>query len=266
MKSRDELKILLLQIREDEETMLEEYYSFVQFSGLKSEQIDKLNVFTNRHFEPHVIDGYDALFIGGSSDATVRDEDENDFVPACKSLIRYCYVKNIPVFASCFGFQLAMKEMGSEIIIDKENMEIGIHEVTLTDMGQKDKLLSGYPSTFFVVSGHKERAKTIPSGTELLAKSDKCPYHLVKFKGKPFYCSQFHPEVDRTVLISRITRYQDKYLDDANELQKIIDEATHDTPYSNDLLKHFISRIVLDEKSEQTSADESEHISNTMMK
>ncbi len=233
MKSRDNIKILLLQIREDEETMLEEFYEFVQFSELHEDQVSKLNVYEHETFSKEIVDDFDALFIGGSSDATVRDEETYRFVKCCRRLIRYCYEKNLPVLASCFGFQLAVKELGGEVILDKDNMEIGMYELMLTSKAKDDPLLYDYPEVFHVVSGHKERALTIPKDTTLLAYTELCPYHLIKFTDKPFYGFQFHPEVDRKDLIARIKRYQERYLDESETLQKIIDGAIYETTYSN---------------------------------
>lgn len=265
MKKRDELKILLMQIRGDEATLEEEFLSFVQFSELREEQFDPINVYTTHDFDNTLINNYDALFIGGSSDATVRDEETYHFIPACKVLIRHCYQNNIPVLASCFGFQLAVKEMGSQVVLDKENMELGIHKIQLTAEAKTDKLLAGYPSEFYVVSGHQERADATPDSAVLLAKSDKCDYHLIKFKNKPFYCFQFHPEVNRSVFLARAARYQDKYLDTENELQEVIESATHETPWSNKLVKDFIDRIILNTPP-VTSTDKREHIPDTMTK
>lgn len=245
MKNRDDLRILLLQIREDEETMLEEFYEFVQFSGLHETQIIKLNTYQKADFGAEAIEGFDALFVGGSSDATVRDEVEYHFVKSCRRLIRYCYEQNIPVFASCFGFQVAVKELGGEVILDKANMEMGQHQISLTPDAKNDPLLHDYPERFWVISGHKERAATIPAGTVLLGYSDRCPYHLIRFGDKPFYASQFHPEVDTKDLIARITRYQNRYLDDASALETIKQQATEETTIANSLIKAFIDRIVL---------------------
>ncbi len=203
-KKREELKILLLQIREDEETMIEEFYEFVQFSGLKEEQIIRLNTYEKSVFNANEMYGYDALFVGGSSDATVRDEEQYGFVKSCRQLIRHCYVHSIPVFASCFGFQVAVKELGGVIILDKENMEMGQHEITLTNEAKNDPLLHKYPETFWVISGHKERAVKLPDDAILLASSSRCPFHLISFKNKPFYASQFHPEVNTKDLIAQI--------------------------------------------------------------
>ncbi|GGI81155.1 type 1 glutamine amidotransferase [Legionella impletisoli] len=245
MKEKHQLKILLLQIREDEETMLEEFYEFVQFSQLHEEQFTKLNTFKTIHFPPSIMDDYDVLFVGGSSDASVLNVEDYLFVPHCKALIRYCYDNNIPVLASCFGFQIAMEELGGKVILDKENMEMGIYSINLHSEVKDDPLLYDYPESFWAVSGHKERANKIPSNCILLASSERCPYHIVKFIDKPIYCFQFHPEVDTKDLITRITRYQMRYLDNNESLQEIIDTAIHETPYSNKIVKDFIERIVL---------------------
>ena len=67
----EHLKVLYMQIREDEETRLEEFLSFVKYSNLKQENFTILNVFDTPKFETSIIDGHHALFVGGSSDASV---------------------------------------------------------------------------------------------------------------------------------------------------------------------------------------------------
>ena len=76
MKKTSDLKILLLQIRDDEITMEEEFYEFVQFSGLAAEQFTVLNTFITSDFDVSAIEHHDALFIGGSSDASVLKPEE----------------------------------------------------------------------------------------------------------------------------------------------------------------------------------------------
>lgn len=245
MKAREKLKILLLQIREDKETKIEEYDEFVRYAKLSPKQIDSLNVFDEPAFSTDILSNYDALFIGGSSDATVRDITTYPFVADCQQLIRVCYEKGIPVLASCFGFQLAISELGGEIILDKQNMEIGMHPILLSDAAKHDSLLHDYPDQFFVISGHKERAASIPANAINLASSTQCPFHLVKFKDKPFYCFQFHPEIDKKDLLNRVKRYQKRYMDNSETLQAVIDGAVHDTSLSNRLVTDFVERIIL---------------------
>lgn len=249
MKHKKQLKILLLQIREDKETLFEEFYEFVQFSGLKEEQFTVLNVFTTTKFDMSIMDSHDALFVGGSSDATVLKPEEYTFVIHCQELIRHCYENNIPVFASCFGFQLAVQELGGLIIIDQENMEMGTYKIHLNDKAKKDPLLYDFPETFYAVSGHKERALKLPEDTVVLGYSDLCPYHIIKFKDKPFYGFQFHPETDVKDLIARITRYENRYFNEAGMLQKFLQNVCEDVNLANSLVKKFIDRIILTQPS-----------------
>ncbi len=243
-KKREQLQVLLLQIRDDDITLAEEFAEFVHFSGLEPSQIHQLDAFRTPEFTPQIIDNYDALFVGGSSDASVLYPEKYPFDAPAKLLIQHCYEQNIPVFASSFGFQIAVEQLGGKVILDRDNMEVGFFPIKLLPAAAEDILLHDCPEEFWSVSGHQERAKYLPTDAIALAQSDTCPYHIFKMKDKPFYGFQFHPEVDRHDLIARITRYQDRYLDSDGELQKLISSAIHDTPHANNLLLKFVDRIL----------------------
>ncbi len=244
MKKRKELKILLMQIRDDEVTRKQEFDEFVRYGKLDPNQITVLDVFKTPFFDVQIIDEYDALFVGGSSDASVRLPEVYIFVESCKKLMKHCYDNDVPTLASCFGFQLAVEALGKKIILDAEAMEMGTYDIILNDAAKTDKLFSGINDSFMAVSGHKERALELPDNAILLASSTLCPYHAFTFKNKPFYAFQFHPEVDKDDLIARITRYKDRYLDGDGHLQKIIDSC-QETPQSNQLIENFIDKIIL---------------------
>jgi GMP synthase (glutamine-hydrolysing) len=243
-KQRAQLKILLLQIRDDEITCLEELDEFVRFSGLSISQFKVLNTFETPKFEPSCIEGFDALFIGGSSDASVTQPDRYPFVEDSKRLVLYCLKENIPVFASCFGFQVAVEALGGKVALDKEHMEIGTFPLQLTEAAADDLLFHDVPDGFWAVCGHKERAISLPKEAVLLASSELCPYHVFKISNKPFYGFQFHPEVDPPDLVSRITRYQARYLDSEDMLSEILKDL-QDTSIANQLIQKFVDRILL---------------------
>ncbi|MBF2028739.1 MAG: type 1 glutamine amidotransferase [Oscillatoriales cyanobacterium C42_A2020_001] len=243
-KHRSQLKILLMQIRDDEQTRFEELNEFVRYSHLESAQFAVLDVFKRPQFDASCLDGYDALFVGGSSDASVTQPERYPFVQSAKHLLVYCLEQSIPVFASCFGFQAAVEALGGRVIVDKDNMEMGTYPLWLTDAAAEDLLFHDVPNGFWAVSGHKERAITMPKGATLLAFSDRCPYHAFNMQGKPFYGFQFHPEVDTKDLATRITRYHSRYLDDSNLLTAIL-QNLQDTPVSNQLIEKFVDRVLL---------------------
>ena len=245
-KERTQLKILLLQIRDDQVTCLEELDEFVRYSRLEATQFSVLNTFETPEFEPTCIAGYDALFVGGSSDASVTQPDKYPFVEDTKRLLVYCLRQCIPVFASCFGFQAVVEALGGRVIVDKPSMEIGTYSMQLTEAARSDRLFHDVPNGFWAVCGHKERAVSLPEGAILLASSPLCPYHAFKMADQPFYAFQFHPEVDTADLIARITRYHNRYLDSADELTELLQDL-HETTIANQLIAKFVDRILLNQ-------------------
>ena len=244
---RSQLKILLLQIRDDAETCQEEFDEFVRYSHLAASQFTVLNTFVTPAFDVTCIDGYHALFVGGSSDASVTQPEQYPFVYPVKRLLVHCLKQSIPVFASCFGFQAAIEALGGQVALDVANMEMGTYPLQLTEAAAMDILFHDVPNVFWAVSGHKERALSLPDGAILLAYSERCPHHAFRIKDKPFYGFQFHPEIDPTDLKVRITRYHDRYLDSAEALTAIL-EGLQATPIANQLIEKFVDRILLGEK------------------
>jgi len=243
-KQRAQLKILLLQIRDDAVTCEEELAEFVRYSGLEPHQFGQLNVFETPSFEPNCMEGYDALFVGGSSDASVTQPEIYPFVEDSKRLLLHCLHEAIPVFASCFGFQVVVEALGGRVIVDKANMEMGTYPLQLTEAAATDLLFHDVPNGFWAVSGHKERAVSLPETAILLALSERCPYHAIRMAGKPFYAFQFHPEVDPADLTARITRYQRRYFDSETMLSEILQDL-QDTAIANQLIAKFVDRILL---------------------
>jgi len=235
-------RFLLLQVRRDQETRREEWEEFVRFSGLEASCWTARDVFHQPDFGPECLDGQDALFIGGSSDATVLDPVSYPFVPSMMALLRFCLAQNFPVFASCFGFQVAVVALGGTVIRDPENLEMGTFPITLTPAAHADPLFWDTPPQFWAVSGHQERCSVLPDGCIALAATPRCPYHAFTVPGKPFYAFQFHPEVDRPDLKSRLERYGARYLSDGS-LPGIL-ENLQETPVANGLIQKFIGRIL----------------------
>ncbi len=241
-RDHSKLRTLLFQIRDEPSIRREEHESFVRYSGLSHEQIDVLNVFDRPKFTPAVIEGYDALFIGGTSEASVLDPQSYPFVIDGKALIKFCIAQNIPVFASCFGFQMAVEALGGEVIKDDSDYEMGTIAIDLTEAASLDPLFKDVPSGFLAVSVHQEKTLTVPPGCQLLAKTNECA-HAFRVIGKPFWAFQFHPEVDRATLVTRLTFFRDRYTDDEDHLTQVISSAS-ETPESNQLVSRFVQLLL----------------------
>jgi len=237
------LRILLMQIRDSDQVKKEEFASFVAYSGLTESQFTVLNVFDTPHFTGDVMHGHDCLFVGGASEASVMEPDKYPFVASSIALLQYCLSRDIPVFASCFGFQLAVLALGGRIVRDKKDYEMGTPKIQLTSAAKQDVLFRDTPHEFAAVSVHQERAPELPATCELLAETAACP-HAFKVREKRFWAFQFHPEVDRRTLVERLTYYKDKYTDDDGHLQAVLENAL-ETPESNGLVRKFVERVLI---------------------
>ena len=236
------MRLLLLQIRHLASVRQEEYDSFLRYCRLRPEELDVLNVFDTPRFGPEVIDGYDGLLVGGASEASVLEPDTYTAVPYCIELLRHCIEIDLPVFASCFGFQLAVLALGGEIIRDQRDFEMGTLPIYLKPCAREDLLFQDVPDGFHAVAVHRERAPQCPPGATELAYTDNC-CHAFRIDGKQFWAFQFHPEVDRDVLVSRLTAYKDAYTDGDEHLQQVLDSAV-ETPESNALMGKFVDRVL----------------------
>lgn len=239
------LRLLLLQIRDQPRVREEELASFVDYSGLTHEQIDVLNVFDTPDFDADILTGYDALLVGGASEASVLEPDTYPFVQTSITLLQHCIEHDIPVFASCFGFQLAVLALGGTVTRDTEDYEMGTLPISLSEIAANDPVYAGIQDGFPAVSVHKERTTKIPHNCDLLAYTQAC-IHSFRVRGKPFWAFQFHPEVDRATLIERLTIYKAQYTAGDSHLDEVLASAV-ETPESNTLVRNFVARVLLAE-------------------
>ena len=102
-----------------------------------------------------------------------------------------------PTFASCWGFQAMARAMGGECVNDVPNAEVGTIELQLTDAGRDDPVFGTLPPQFTAQAGHEDHVIQLPPDAELLASSTRVKEQAFRFVGRPIYCTQFHPELDR---------------------------------------------------------------------
>ena len=243
MEGRRDLKILLLQIRDNHNVRIEEHQSFANFSKLELHQIEILNVFETPSFKPNLVENYDALYVGGASEANVLEPDKYPFIKNCIEMLRYAAEISTPTFASCFGFQLAVLAFGGIILNKEKDYEMGTVKISLTGKAQSDLIFQGIQDRFPAVSVHRQYASKIPEPLETLAYTEQC-VHSFKYKNKPLWAFQFHPEVDRDTLVKRLTIFSRHYTANAEHLKEVLGSAV-ETPESNILLGNFVERVLL---------------------
>lgn len=229
----------------------EEYESFCAYSGLAPAELDTLDAFARPVFGPEVLEGYDALFVGGASEASVLEPETYPFVPASIALMQHCIARDFPVFASCFGFQLAVLALQGTIIRDERDFEMGTIPISLTEAAAADPLFRDVPDGFHAVAVHRERSVHCPAGAVMLGFTPSC-CHAFRVPERRFWAFQFHPEVDRPRLVERLTIYKAKYTDGDAHLDQVLTSAV-DTPQANDLVRKFVDRVLRPARAESVT-------------
>ncbi len=246
MKPIKNIQILLIQIRLDPSMIGPERKSFVDLASLEESQWHTLDVFRNPDFSASILDNYDAFMIGGlSDDHSDSVQLPQNFLPWIKNLydlMTYAIKIKKPGMLSCGGFMLASEMLGSEIVIDPAQQELGVYSLNLTSGALKDPLFRGFPNSFKAVSGHIKTTNSLPQNCQLLAISTRCAIHGFKVKTAPFYAFQFHPEIKCQDLKIRVELYKEKYFDSETTYQKFI-ALMADTAVANSLVMRFIQLV-----------------------
>ncbi len=247
MKSKEEIRILLIQIRRDPSMVLIERQSFTSLSDLAEEQWITLDVYRDPDFKPAILDQYDAFMIGGlSDDPSDTTEYPSHFTPWIENLhdlMKYAIKIKKPGMLSCGGFMLASRMLGAEIVTDENQRELGFYTLTLTPTAQSDLLFKNFPAKFSAVSGHIKSTNSLPKNCQLLVSSERCPIHGFKVKEAPFYAFQFHPEMKAQELKARVELYKDKYFRSHEDFIKFI-SLHSDTTIANSLVSRFIHMVM----------------------
>lgn len=240
--SDQDLRILLLQIRERTDVEQQEQRCFIERCGIQPHQLDALNLLHDPFVSPERIEAAHAVMIGGSGIHSAT-QDYPFTNPLIDTLQHICQ-EGKPYFGACWGHQFLVRAMGGQVVTDPSMGEVGTHDVQLNQAGQADPLFQGFPERFAAHMGHHDYAHRLPDGCTSLALSDVCPNQAFRLQDKPIYGTQFHVELNAQRLAERLAIYQDIYVPDDDEFDHIKD-TPRPTPQADTILRRFLELYVL---------------------
>ena len=236
---------LLLSSRADAVAADDEYAGFQKATGLDAGQLHRVRL--EEAALPRLeLDQYAGIMLGGgpfnSSDPPEEKSAVQHRVEAdLRVLLDDIVARDFPFLGACYGIGTLGVHQGG--IVDRTYAEpIGRVLVSLTDAGLADPLLAGMPGTFDAFVGHKEACTVLPPTAVLLAESPRCPVQMFRVK-ENVYATQFHPELDRAGIITRVRVYQHAGYFPPHEMDELIERLTQAVvTQPSRVLANFVAR------------------------
>jgi len=202
---------LLLATRDDDEAADDEYQGFLESGSLEPSELVRVRL--EAAPMPRIdLDDYSGIIVGGSPyNASDRLESKTEVQTRVErelgELIDRVIQRDYPFFGACYGIGLLTSHLGG-VVDDTFPETAGPTRVALTGDGETDQLFGRLEREFDAFVGHKEACSLLPQGAVLLASGRECPVQAFRV-GANVYATQFHPELSRAGILTRIRIYRD---------------------------------------------------------
>lgn len=191
------------------------------------------------------LDDVDAVLLGGSGEYSVVKG--GDWLEPALETMRQLYERSKPTFASCWGFQAFSLALGGSVVTDLERAEVGSFDLHLTEEGMADPIFAPMGPVFCAQMGHQDIVHHLPDGALCLASSERVTNQAFHFPGKPLYGTQFHPELDLTLLLDRLRTYP-AYIEMITGLdyETFVKRHCRESTATEGLLERFVQHVFVD--------------------
>jgi GMP synthase (glutamine-hydrolysing) len=243
MKKRlDQLRVLLIQIRETDDIARHEFDCVVSRGGFDPGLVQAVNIVGEPVPDWARAEAADVVLIGGAGVFSVTET--HDFTEPLSELVCRLAEAGRPLLGLCWGHQFIAQALGGQAVNDPDKGEAGTHPVALTAAGRNDPLFAALPAVFDAHMGHNDYVQALPPGAIELARTQRCPNQAFRLVDKPIYGTQFHVELSAQQLIERLTIYRAIYTDDEAHFEDIKSNPMP-TPESDGILPRFLELYVL---------------------
>jgi GMP synthase (glutamine-hydrolysing) len=237
------IRYLLLQTRNAADPMrAQEVRCFARMLDCEPSDIEVFDLLASA-LSVNTLRHADMILLGGSGHYSAAGE--GLWLERALDALRDIHRFAKPTFASCWGFQAMSRAMGGCCVNDLPNAEVGTIDLTLTDAGRADPLFGSLSPVFAAQAGHEDRVIELPSDAVLLASSARVPEQAFRFAGRPIYCTQFHPELDRAAMLERLVAYPEYVARIAGVPYEHFVQNLRETAEANSLLRRFVQMFLL---------------------
>lgn len=142
---------------------------------------------------PDDLHSYDGIFLSGSPHGAYEDI---PFIHREHQLIVQAAALGIPMLGICFGSQiLASALCGKDQVFRRDTCEIGNKWLQATPAAAEDSIAAGIVPQVYMFVWHNDEVRATHPDMTILATSDQCPNQIWRYKDRPIWGIQGHPEI-----------------------------------------------------------------------
>jgi GMP synthase (glutamine-hydrolysing) len=237
---------LLLATRPEDEAADDEYTGFLTGGGLTRDELIRVRLEAGPMPTIDLSD-YSGIIVGGSPfNAGDPDEEKSAVQRRVERelgiLLNRVLKHDFPFLGACYGVGLLTAHLHG-VVDETWGEEAGPTQITLTAEGHEDPLFGALAPSFVGFVGHKEACSQVPPGAVVLASGQTCPVQAFRV-GRNVYATQFHPELTRESIVTRLRIYRDNgyfHPDRLADVMTAIGASTVTEPAK--LLTAFVARF-----------------------
>ena len=144
---------------------------------------------------PQALDGYDGAFLSGSPHSAYEDI---PFIHREHDIIVDLVAREVPVLGVCFGSQILGSALcGRDQVFRRDTCDVGHVWLDTTGASEGDPLAKDLDSRFRMFVWHNDEVRADHPDMTILASTDACPNQVWRYRDKPVWGVQGHPEVTR---------------------------------------------------------------------
>jgi GMP synthase (glutamine-hydrolysing) len=189
---------------------------------------------------PDSLDGYDGIFVSGSPHGAYEDV---PFIVREHGLIQDAAARDIPMLGICFGSQiLASALCGRDQVFRRPFCEIGYKALPVAAAAKDDAVCRDLGDSVHMFVWHNDEVRADHPDMTILASSDQCPNQIWRYRDKPFWGIQGHPEITRDQAPVWFEENRDRMTQDGadvDQLKRSADEAAE----AKTMLTRFVEHV-----------------------
>lgn len=115
---------------------------------------------------------------------------------AQESFLRACVAAGVPLLGVCFGSQIIASALcGEDSVFRRDRCEVGYLPLWPTDEAAGDPLAGGWKPGEPMLVWHNDEVTHRHPDMRILAASDQCPNQIWRYRDRPVWGVQGHPDI-----------------------------------------------------------------------